>query len=128
MDKPPKHSVSQVADGNDKEDGEEDDKEERDIRGVCTQLGAPPQVEQRRAMQIEWIGPKWCGKTASCPYYTKKYIKQSMCRGRPLATESEELAAGAVQCAILDTKNPDLGCQDGLMATTKCQFSERENQ
>ena len=53
---------------------------------------------------------------------SKKCGKQSICRGGPLAAESEVLAAGAVQGASLDHKDPDLGCQNGLMTTKKCQF------
>ena len=70
-------------------------------------------------MQTEYIGSKWRGKTASCPCCTKKAGKQSIGKEGPLPAESEKLAAGAVQGAILDHKDPHLGCQNGLMATTK---------
>ena len=40
------------------------------------------------------------------------------------ATEGGQLAAGVVQCAILDLKEAEFGWQSELVTTKKCEFSE----
>ena len=64
-----------------------------------------------------------CG-SVSCPHLCSKCTKQSICGGGPLATEGGQLAAGAVQCAILDFKEAEFGWEGELVTTKTCEFSE----
>ena len=44
-------------------------------------------------------------------------------RAPRFATEGGQLAAGVVQCAILDLKEAEFGWQSELVTTKKCEFS-----
>ena len=44
-------------------------------------------------------------------------------RAPRFATEGGQLAAGVVQCAILDLKEAEFGWQRELVTTKKCEFS-----
>ena len=45
-------------------------------------------------------------------------------RAPRFATEGGQLAAGVVQCAMLDLKEAEFGWQSELVTSKKCEFSD----
>ena len=62
-------------------------------------------------------------RSKSWPFDAGNASPATVWRAPRFATEGGQLAAGVVQCAILDLKETEVGWQSELVTTKKCEFS-----
>ena len=62
-----------------------------------------------------------CG-SVSCPHLCQECTKQIICGGGPLTVQGEEIAAEAVQDAILGLTDSKDTCQSVVMTIGNCWF------
>ena len=70
------------------------------------------------------VCPQWTTQGASFDRSMPEMLAVLVWRAPRFATEGGQLAAGVVQCAILDLKEAEFGWQSELVTTKKCEFSE----